>query len=188
MRKSGRIPKTCGERRLSVGTYQRDALTIEADCGTLALLTAQTMNKPLDYSNHDLATDPRAQRVRRRPVTVQVDFAGSDGTLETLEGAVRYRAGDALLTGSGNDRWPVARDVFNGSYEPVAPCATGSPGEYCKRPQTIYARRISDHPFTVTIGDGRDRLSGQPGDWLVQYGPGHYGIIAASRFEETYEL
>ena len=47
----------------------------------------------------NLRADPRALRVCKKPIPVRVEFATADGTCTTLEGPVRYRAGDAILTG-----------------------------------------------------------------------------------------
>jgi PGDYG protein len=39
----------------------------------------------------------------------------------------------------------------------------------------------------VQVGEQRDPLRGEAGDWLLQYGPGDYGVVASSVFEKTYE-
>ncbi|WP_297907935.1 PGDYG domain-containing protein, partial [Thiomonas sp.] len=33
---------------------------------------------------------------------------------------------------------------------------------------------------------GGDRLQGKPGDWLLQYAPGDFGLAAQSRFAQVY--
>ena len=76
----------------------------------------------------DLAAEPRALRVCKKPIPVQVEFATFEGTCETLEGSVRFRAGDAILTGVKGERWPVGREAFLSSYEAVPPTRTGSNG------------------------------------------------------------
>jgi len=43
-------------------------------------------------------------------------------------------------------------------------------------------------PFTVARAAGGDLLSGTAGDWLMQYAPGDYGIVARDRFVSVYRV
>jgi len=126
-------------------------------------------------------------RARKRAVEVQVTFADSDGLLQTREGPVHFVRGDALLTGAANDRWPVELESFLRTYEPVPPTRPGEMGRYRKRPLTVWARRM-DGPFSVRVGRNNDALTGCAGDWLVQYGPGEYGVVSGPIFESSYDL
>lgn len=141
---------------------------------------------PLDRSGLDVATQPGAVRAHKRPLPVQVRFATEAGKLQTLEGPVRYRPGDALLTGAAGERWPVTRARFDRSYRPEPPTQAGQAGRYVKQPVTVWALRM-DTPFSVRVGHARDPIVGGPGDWLVQYGADDYGVISATIFEQTYE-
>jgi hypothetical protein len=135
----------------------------------------------------DLAHDPLARRARKRPVAVAVRFAAAPGTLATSEGDVRYDAGDALVTGSAGDRWPVPRTRFLETYEPLAPTRPGDDGGYRKRVALVRARRM-EAAFAVTLSGGRGTLRGEAGDWLVQYAPGDVAVVDAAIFAATYEL
>src|SRR5664279_1064449 len=64
----------------------------------------------------DLSEDRAARRARKRAVVVQVVFAEAAGTLSTQEGPVNYSTGDALLTGTEGERWPVTRHIFDQTY------------------------------------------------------------------------
>jgi hypothetical protein len=138
-------------------------------------------------SGVDLRADPAARRARKSPVQVAVEFAATDGTLKTREGPVQYRQGDALLTGIEGERWPVIRETFEASYEPVPPLRPGKPGHYRKHPQVVWAKPMRE-PFAVTRDQGRGVLNGEAGDWLVQYAPGDQGVVGAALFAQTYEL
>ena len=140
----------------------------------------------------DLAQAPDAGTWRKRALRVHVEFARADGVLATLEGPVRYDAGDALLTGSAGERWPVRRATFDARYvvdTPATPAAVtmqhGDDGAYRKLPQDVRALQVAD-AFAVRLPDGQ-LLQGQPGDWLVEYGPGDQAIVAAAIFSATYE-
>lgn len=135
----------------------------------------------------DLSEDRAARRARKRDVALRVEFAPAGGTLMTREGAVSYCAGDALLTGTEGERWPVSRKTFDSSYAPVAPTRPGKPGQYRKRPGEVWAKRMTE-PFSVALDGGRGTLKGAVGDWLVQYAPSDFSVVDASVFAQTYEL
>jgi len=137
-------------------------------------------------TGHDLALDPLSVRAMRRPIAVRVTLAARDGVLDTLEGPVGYRARDALVSAGSGERWPVAREVFERSYERVEGDEAGD-AVYRKRAFEVRARRM-EHAFSVRVGHHGDLLRGQPGDWLVQYEQGRYGIVAAELFARTYEV
>lgn len=135
----------------------------------------------------DLSRDPAAVRVRKLPVAVQVRWMHEDGVCATLEGDVRYRAGDPLLTGVRGEQWTMPAAAFARAYDAADGTAYGSDGRYRKKPLAVWALRLAA-PASVAAGGQRDLLQGQPGDWLVQYGPGDFGIVAADIFAATYEL
>lgn len=127
------------------------------------------------------------RRVRKLPVDVTVEFATTAGELPTLEGPVAYAVGDALLTGGSDDRWPVRREKFLRTYAPAGNFETGKPGVYRKKPLVVHACQMQES-FTVRVGGKSNSIHGKPGDWLVQYAPGEYGIVANAIFNRTYEL
>ena len=98
-----------------------------------------------------------------------------------------YRPGDAILTGVEGEQWPIEREKFDASYEPVAPTCPGEDGRYVKKPISVWALQM-DEPFFVTVSWSNDRLEGQAGDWLLQYGEGDYGVVKNSVFQKTYEV
>ncbi|MDQ6924280.1 MAG: PGDYG domain-containing protein [Pseudomonadota bacterium] len=135
----------------------------------------------------DLSEDRAARRARKRAVVVQVEFADKAGILPTQQGPVHFSTGDALLTGSQGERWPVARDTFDVTYTPVAPNRPGKPGPYRKRPLVVWAKPMTE-AFDVTLDRDRGTLRGQPGDWLVEYAQADFSVVSAGVFAQTYEL
>ncbi|SEA16819.1 PGDYG protein [Desulfuromusa kysingii] len=134
----------------------------------------------------DLASHPHAIRVLKRPIPVNVDFADKEGVCKTLEGSVRYQAGDAILTGNHGDTWPVERDKFFSAYRPVPPLEMGNSGHYTKKPASVFALQASE-AIEIAVGEQNDLLQVQPGDWIIEYSPGDYGVVKAEIFYETYE-
>ncbi len=138
----------------------------------------------LQLRDIDLTTDPLAARYVKSE-TVAVEFARQAGELISLEGPNRYQPGDALITGSTGTRWSVARERFAAKYEPVPPAAMGEDGGYRARPVPVLARQI-DAAFTAARSAGGDLLRGKAGDWLLQYGPGDFGVAEQGRFASIY--
>jgi hypothetical protein len=140
----------------------------------------------LEIRNPDLTVDPAARRAMKDE-RVFVEFADVAGELTSSVGANRYSPGDALITGSTGDRWSVSRDRFDAKYDPEPPTVRGNSGSYRNRPAAVLAKRI-DQSFTVARTAGGDCLYGDPGDWLIQYAPGDYGIVESTRFKRVYRL
>ena len=139
-----------------------------------------------DLGSPDLATDRDAVRVVKDEV-VAVEFAVDAGVVLSSVGENRYAPGDALVTGSNGDRWCVSRTRFDARYRPCPGTRAGSAGAYRNVPVTVLAKRI-DEPFRIARVAGGDVLSGQAGDWAVQYAPGDYGIVDGMRFARVYRL
>jgi hypothetical protein len=137
----------------------------------------------------DPATDPRHERVRKLPVATDVRFATSHGTVETLEGRVPYRKGDAILTGAQGEDWPVERDRFLRRYEAVEGTGHGEGGRYARATDVMWAIRLepADMPVAVEVPGG-GRLDAKPGDWLVLYEEDDIGVVDPIVFEKTYEI
>ncbi len=128
----------------------------------------------------------RGLLVIKRPIDVVARFATADGTCKTLEGNVRYQAGDPILTGTRGEQWPVRRDFFLTSYDPIPPTIPGTDGLYRKRPTPVHALRLTQ-PLSVPVGWQDDPLQGRPGDWLLRYDDGSHGVVQDTIFRETYE-
>jgi PGDYG protein len=138
----------------------------------------------MDVGAVDLRQDARASWYIKEE-TVQVEFARVAGSLASREGPNHYRAADALILGSGGDRWSVARERFDARYQAVPPLRHGADGAYRSRPLPVLARQIPQ-PFTVRRSLAGDRLQGSAGDWLLQYAPGDWGIVEDAKFRRLY--
>ena len=103
----------------------------------------------------------------------------------TLEGPVRHAAGDAILTGSAGEQWPIPRAIFEATYAPVAPLRSGEDGAYIKKAIPVEARQ-ADRAEVVTLGDGRGQIHAQPGDWIVTAPDGRQWVVAEAIFRTTY--
>lgn len=139
----------------------------------------------LELKTIDLTQDPEAAHYLKTEV-VQVMFAREPGELISLEGPNKFQADDAIITGCTGDRWSVDRHRFDAKYQPVAPTEEGVDGAYTAKPVPVLAKQINE-PFTAARSAGRDVLRGEAGDWLMQYGPGDFGVCGQSRFARVYQ-
>ena len=149
-----------------------------------------------------LASLPSPTWVQKRPLAVDVHFAvqsdltrtdnpynkGHIRTQETPAGdaGVAFTAGDAILTGTAGESWPIAKATFETTYAPAGGSRMGQDGKFFKKPLPVLGVQMKE-PFAVTASWGR--LEGKPGDWLVQYDEvgRDFGIVDQGIFEQTYE-
>jgi hypothetical protein len=136
----------------------------------------------------DIRGWPDTQQVFKKPVTVSVHFASADGICQTLEGPVQYQAHDAIVTAASGESWPIGRPVFEENYEQLesAGQSDNEADKYRKKYKPVHAVAINE-PFTVPLQGGANWLQGKAGDWLMQYAPQDFGIVAPNIFHETYE-
>jgi hypothetical protein len=131
--------------------------------------------------------DPRHVAARKLERQVHVSFAPTACTVQTPEGLVHAKAGDAILTGTAGETWRVSQARFPHKYRPVPPVVAGEPGPYWSLRNRILALQMQA-PFEVVLADGVSRLTGRAGDWLVDYGDGSLGIVTQAIFATTYEI
>jgi hypothetical protein len=138
------------------------------------------------YSN-SIDADPRRVFARKRQREIDVRFTPIECTVQTAEGLVHAAPGDAIITGAAGEHWRVSRARFPDKYRPVPPTLAGEAGRYISRPNRIMAVPMTE-AFQVLLADGVSLLTGQAGEWLVDYGDGSLGIVAEAVFADSYEI
>jgi hypothetical protein len=130
-----------------------------------------------------------ARRVVARKLEreIQVRFAREAGSLQTNEGVVKVRVGDAILTGINSEHWRVSKERFPDKYRAADTTTNGEDGAYVSLPNRVFAVPM-DTAFEVLLSDGESKLTGGPRDWLVDYGDGSLGIVSSRVFDSTYEV
>ncbi len=160
---------------------------------SLGVVALNSATKPVFRSSgqrgftRSVSGDPRHVTARKFEREVGVRFASSACTVQTPEGLVHAKPGDAVITGVGGEHWRVSRAHFTDKYRPVPPTEMGESGTYVSLPYQILALLMTQD-FEVWLSDGVSRLAGRAGDWLVDYGDGSFGVVAGSIFATTYEL
>lgn len=122
----------------------------------------------------------------KKPIPVYVRFATDDGVIKTLEGIVPYKAGDAILTGPRNEKWPISRDRFVDTYSPSDTSMTaGDAGLYVKKPIMVEAFQV-ESKTEIVISDGITILIAEPNDWIVEADNGDKWVVKNEIFLVTY--
>ena len=116
----------------------------------------------------------------KKPAREPYEIAKTDGTIETLEGPVSYKAGAYIMTGPKGEQYPITPDRFkelkvdNGD-------GTASPKKIVK------IAKIADHAGAVATSWG-DKLNYTAGnDVIVRHGPNDYGVVKKDIFTQTYD-
>jgi hypothetical protein len=156
------------------------------------LTTHTTANIPLFKSSgkpgytSEIGGNPRRSVARKLEREVRVRFATEACRVQTNEGLVQAKVGDAILTGINGEHWRVSQARFKDKYRPADSTSPGADGAYVSLPNRVFAVPMSE-AFQVLLADGESTLSGRAGDWLVDYGDGSLGVVSTKVFDQTYE-
>lgn len=135
----------------------------------------------------EIGGNPRRAVARKLEREVQVRFATAACAVQTNEGLVQARVGDAILTGINGEHWRVSQARFGDKYRPAPSTPAGQDGAYISLPNRVFAVQMTEG-FEVLLADGESKLTGRAGDWLVDYGDGSLGIVSKRVFDTTYEI
>ena len=142
---------------------------------------AENLNKVVGAGNNpELSEDPQSFKTAKKPIPLDFRYAEQKEVVQTKEGPVNASPGDAIMTGTKGENWPIPAEKFKQTYDVL------SPGKAAKKNIPVFAKEMQE-PFQVKVSWSADLLQGEPGDFLVQYGPGDYGVVGAEIFRETYK-
>ena len=154
------------------------------------LMERKSMDEATFLSTRSLRTIsnmPSSRRAKSKPVSRLIKFAHSPGLLETAEGPVLYRKGDAIVKGDHDEVWPVNRDYLTNYYTPSEGLEFGSDGIYEKASQIVNVLQISEST-RIDLQGCKGILTGASGDWIVEYSSGDLAVVSRAQFEKLYEL
>jgi hypothetical protein len=129
--------------------------------------------------NPDLSKDPNGFKTSKKPIPLNFRTAEADATIQTKEGPVNSKVGDAIMTGTEGEQWPIPADRFKQTYDVL------KTGIAAKKNIPVFAK-IMNEPFQVKVSWSNNLLQGKINDVLVQYGVGDYGVVGNAIFKKTY--
>lgn len=110
---------------------------------------------------------------------VPYEIARTDGTIETLEGPVNYKAGFYIMTGPKGEQYPITPNRFADLYDDNGD-GTGTPKKIIK------VAKLADHDGSVKTSWGETLNYTAGNDMIVRHGPGDYGVVKKDIFAKTY--
>jgi len=111
--------------------------------------------------------------------TIHYDTATEPGTVDTLEGPVKYDVGHKIITGPKGEKYPVSPESFADKYD--------VDDEHKATPKKIvkYAK-LADHDGVLHTSWG-DLSYTKGNDVIVRHGDGDYGAVKLDIFQQTYD-
>ena len=98
--------------------------------------------------------------------------------VKTLEGKVKVKQGDMVITGIGSENYPCSAEDFKALYEHI------EDDKYRKREIVVDAIMLL---CNMTIENDEMTMKGECGDWLVSDSFGRQYICDAGVFMHTYD-
>jgi hypothetical protein len=116
----------------------------------------------------------------KKATPVKYQVADKDGTIQTLEGPVSYKAGYYIMTGPKGEQYPITPEKFSTLYDDNGN-GSGTPKKIIK------IAKLADHDGTVNTSWG-DKLNYTAGnDFIVRHGANDYGVVKKDIFAQTYD-
>ena len=116
----------------------------------------------------------------KRPAKEKYKIAAEPGTIQTLEGPVKYPAGFYIMTGPKGEQYPISPEKFNELKDDLG-------NGVCTPKKIMKVAKVADHSGTVDTSWG-EKLHYNPGeDIIVRHGPNDYGVVKKDIFDQTYE-
>ena len=116
----------------------------------------------------------------KKPSAVKYQQATIPGTVKTLEGPVRYKAGHYIMTGPKGEQYPITPEKFNSLYD--------NNGDGTATPKKIQKlAKLADHDGVLHTSWGDLRYT-SGNDYIVRHGANDYGAVKKDIFAQTYAM
>jgi hypothetical protein len=116
----------------------------------------------------------------KKPAQEKYEIAQTPGTIQTLEGLVKYPAGFYIMTGPKGEQYPISPERFKDLKDDLG-------DGVCTPKKIIKMAKLADRSGTVNTSWG-EKLHYNPGeDIIVRHGPNDYGVVKKDIFTQTYK-
>lgn len=116
----------------------------------------------------------------KKPSPIKYEVANGPGTVNTLEGPVRYDTGHIIITGPKGEQYPVTPEKFSSFYD------VSGDGE--ATPKKIFkVAKMADHDGLLHTSWG-DLQYTKGNDYIVRHDKGDYGAVKKDIFHQTYHI
>ena len=115
----------------------------------------------------------------KKPAQEKYEIAQQAGTVQTLEGPVRYEAGHYIMTGPKGEQYPITAEKFQNLKD--------DQGNGIATPKKIpKIAKLADHDGVIHTSWG-DLNYTTGNDYIVRHGTGDYGAVKKDIFAQTYD-
>jgi hypothetical protein len=116
----------------------------------------------------------------KKPAKEKYGIANEPGTIETLEGPVKYPAGYYIMTGPKGEQYPISPEKFRDLKDDLG-------DGICTPKKIMKIAKLADHSGSVATSWG-EKLHYNPGeDVIVRHGENDYGVVKKDIFAQTYD-
>jgi hypothetical protein len=116
----------------------------------------------------------------KRPAKERYEIADEPGTIDTLEGPVKYPKGFYIMTGPKGEQYPISPEKFNDLKDDLG-------DGVCTPKKIVKWAKLADRSGSVDTSWG-EKLHYNPGeDVIVRHGDNDYGVVKIDIFKQTYE-
>ena len=116
----------------------------------------------------------------KRPAKERYEIATEPGTIDTLEGPVKYPAGFYIMTGPKGEQYPISPEKFNDLKDDQG-------DGVCTPKKIMKVAKLADHSGSVDTSWGEKLQYNTGEDIIVRHGPNDYGVVKKDIFAQTYE-
>lgn len=117
----------------------------------------------------------------KKPAKEKYEIASEPGTIQTLEGPVKYEAGFYIMTGPKGEQYPITPERFKDLKDDLG-------NGICTPKKIIKVAKLADHNGTVDTSWGEKLHYNAGEDIIVRHGTNDYGVVKKDIFEKTYEI
>ena len=116
----------------------------------------------------------------KRLAKEKYEIANEPGTIDTLEGPVKYPAGYYIMTGPKGEKYPISPEKFTDLKDDLG---NGT----CTPKKIMKIAKLADHSGSVDTSWGEKLQYNTGEDFIVRHGPNDYGVVKKDIFAQTYE-
>jgi hypothetical protein len=116
----------------------------------------------------------------KRPAKERYEIADESGTIDTLEGPVKYPAGFYIMTGPKGEQYPITPEKFDELKDDLG-------DGVCTPKKIIKWAKLADRSGSVDTSWGEKLHYNPDEDVIVRHGENDYGVVKRDIFAQTYE-
>jgi hypothetical protein len=116
----------------------------------------------------------------KKPAMEKYEIAQQPGTVQTLEGPVRYEAGHYIMTGPKGEQYPISPEKFAQLKDDLG-------NGKCTPKKIPKIAKLADHDGVLHTSWG-DLAYKTGEDYIVRHGANDYGAVKKDIFAQTYAM